>query len=176
MEEEVLAKPDVARAPSPLQQGRGGLATSCTRDFVFLLVCPSRSRHLSRSRQPRCSHRNPPLQSRRPCVRHFRRRFSLLSAEIRLRFITRAVDSRISFASTITLTYHSSPRSRPKQTKPSLQASTISTRWRRLRTFTPSTRVDDNPALVRQDTTLKGQKTARRRNHRRRGERPFPNG
>ena len=149
---EVVAKPDVTRAPSPLQQGRGGLATSCTRDFVFLLVCPSRSRHLSRSRQPRCSHRNPPLQSRRPCVRHFRRRFSLLSAEIRLRFITRAVDSRISFAST------------------------ISTRWRRLRTFTPSTRVDDNPALVRQDTTLKGQKTARRRNHRRRGERPFPNG
>ena len=30
-----LQKPDVARAPSPLQQGRGGLATSCTLGFAI---------------------------------------------------------------------------------------------------------------------------------------------
>ena len=40
MEEEVLAKPDVARAPSPLQQGRGGLATSCTHGFAIAIeIC-----------------------------------------------------------------------------------------------------------------------------------------
>ncbi len=32
---ELVAKPDVARAPSPLQQGRGGLATPYTRGFAI---------------------------------------------------------------------------------------------------------------------------------------------
>ena len=31
----VARAPDVARAPSPLQQGRGGLATSCTFGFAI---------------------------------------------------------------------------------------------------------------------------------------------
>ncbi|MBO7689073.1 MAG: hypothetical protein J6V72_22025 [Kiritimatiellae bacterium] len=34
LNEEVVAKPAVARAPSPLRQGRGGLATSCIRGFA----------------------------------------------------------------------------------------------------------------------------------------------
>ena len=32
---EAVAKPAVARAPSPLRQGRGGLATSCIRGFAI---------------------------------------------------------------------------------------------------------------------------------------------
>ena len=34
-EKEIVAKLDVAKAPSPLQQGRGGLATPCTHDFAI---------------------------------------------------------------------------------------------------------------------------------------------
>jgi pyruvate formate lyase activating enzyme len=37
---DVVAKTAVARAPSPLRQGRGGLATSCIRGFVHLGTVP----------------------------------------------------------------------------------------------------------------------------------------
>ena len=49
----------------------------------------------------------------------FVRKSSLLSAGIRLRFITRAVAVRISVASTMIFTSHSSPMSTPSRTKPS---------------------------------------------------------
>ena len=47
------------------------------------------------------------------------RKSSLLSAGIRLRFITRAVAARISVASTMIFTSHSSPMTTPSRTKPS---------------------------------------------------------